>query len=273
MPTLPVTVGAAMPANQLETYRDWLVESQRDVEIQDPIRPDVLDGEWMSIAQHVKRTLANHRGRIGIHGPFEGLPIMSFDPKVQQLVASRLLQGLDFAEEIGATHMVVHSPWVTLGHPFVPVSPNYPFENMLGRAKATLDPVLARAEGIKCALVIENIFDLHTEPWLRLIQAFNSDFVRASVDIGHAFCMQRCGGAPPDAFVRAAGPWLAHLHIQDTDGLSDRHWAPGDGEINFVALFEAVAALQQTPRMILELHDYGCIPAGAAHLAQLGLVK
>lgn len=273
MITTPFTIGAAMPASQLDTYRDWLIDKQRDLEIQDPVRTDVLDGDWRAVAQQVKRSLSGYTGRIGVHGPFEGLALMSFDTKVQQLVSSRLLQGLEFAEEIGATHMVVHSPWLTLGHHFVPTSPYYAMDDMIKRAHATLEAPLKRAERIKCALVIENIFDLHTEPWMALVRSFDSDFVRASIDIGHAYCMQRSGGAPPDAFVRAAGGYLAHVHVQDTDGLSDRHWAPGDGEINFFALFSALSKLEQTPRMILELHDHGRIPNGAAHLVQLGLAQ
>lgn len=107
------TIGASLPVSQLEAHRDWLIEGQRDVEIQDPFRPEVLDGDWRATAQQAKRLLAGHTGRLGIHGPFDGLHVMSFDPKVQHVVCERVMQGLDFAEEIGATHMVVHSPCAT----------------------------------------------------------------------------------------------------------------------------------------------------------------
>jgi sugar phosphate isomerase/epimerase len=131
-----------------------------------------------------------------------------------------------------------------------------------------------RAENLRCQIVIENIFDLNPEPWMWLITALNSHYVRASIDVGHAYCMHLHGGASPDAFVRAAGSYLAHVHVQDTDGLSDRHWAPGEGRINWHALFEALNDVADAaPRLLLELRDYTRILKGAAHLQGMGVVR
>ncbi len=272
MPKQTFIAGAALPVSKLEAHRDWLVDGQRDLEIQDAFRPEVLDGGWRSLARQARNTLTGYSGRLGIHGPFDGLPIVTTDPMIRAVVTARLLQGLDFAEEVGATHMVVHSPWLNLGHPFIPHSPYYERKDIIGRAQQTLAPAVKRAEQIKCALVIENIFDQHTAPWIELIQSFNSGYVRASIDVGHAYIMHRAGGASPDAFVRAAGPLLEHLHLQDTDGLSDRHWRPGVGNVNWFALFEALQQLDHTPRLILELHDYDLIQEGALWLADNGFV-
>jgi sugar phosphate isomerase/epimerase len=129
-----------------------------------------------------------------------------------------------------------------------------------------------RAEQIGCTIVIENIFDTSPALWLDLIRSFNSPHVRASIDVGHAYIMHKMGGAPPDAFVRAAGDLLAHVHVQDTDGLSDRHWCPGDGHINWFALFDALSSVTSTPRLVLELHDYAQVQRGAAFLADHGFV-
>ena len=47
---LPVH-GAAMPVRCLETYRDWLVAGQRDLELQDFIRAETLNGDgWRGAA-------------------------------------------------------------------------------------------------------------------------------------------------------------------------------------------------------------------------------
>ncbi len=267
------SVGAAMPIDQITHHIDWLLEHQRDLEIQDPFRPDVLDGDWKSLVKEAKTALNGYTGRLGIHGPFEGLALMSIDPKVNEVAANRLLQALDFAEDIGATHMVVHSPFMAFGHPFVPISPYYDRNKTFGRMHKTFEKVLPRAEQIKCTLVIENIQDLHPTPWIELIRSFQSDYIRASIDVGHAYLMHRIGGAPPDAFVREAGELLAHVHLQDTDGLSDRHWCPGRGHLNWYAFFSAVSELSQSPRLILELHDYAEIRQGAEHLNHQGLAR
>jgi sugar phosphate isomerase/epimerase len=94
-----------------------------------------------------------------------------------------------------------------------------------------------------------------------------------SLDTGHAFITHRLGGPPPDQWVREAGALLEHLHLQDTDGNVDRHWAPGNGAINWYALFEALGDLEHRPRLILELRQPREIERAAAWLAERGLAR
>jgi sugar phosphate isomerase/epimerase len=73
--------------------------------------------------------------------------------------------------------------------------------------------------------------------------------------------------------VRDAGALLAHLHVQDNDGLWDRHWAPGRGNINWYALFEALGELAHRPRLVLETRNKEDVARGAAWLAAQGYVR
>ena len=114
--TMPV-LGAAMPSAKLAAYRNWLIENQRDLEIQDAAAPDFLDSDWKPTVKNIRSQLDGHTGRVGIHGPFWGIPIAAIDRKVRVAVKERLKQGLDFCAELGATHMVVHSPFDFLGTP------------------------------------------------------------------------------------------------------------------------------------------------------------
>jgi sugar phosphate isomerase/epimerase len=73
-----------------------------------------------------------------------------------------------------------------------------------------------------------------------------------------------------DQWVREAGAYLAHMHLQDGDGCADRHWAPGRGSINWYAVFDALAELPEMPRLILETQQ---IDEGAAWLAAQGYAR
>jgi sugar phosphate isomerase/epimerase len=233
----------------------------------------VLDGDWRSLVRQIRDTLDGHTGRLGIHGPFIGLTIAAYDPKVRTVVAERLRQGVEFAAAIGATHMVLHSPFESLGSPLVVNTPALRHEQTIGLAHATLESVIPLAAQAGCTLVIENIFDANPAPWLALVRSFDTPTVRASIDVGHAIVTQRIGGPPPDQWVREAGSLLAHVHLQDTDGHLDRHWAPGAGSLNWYALFEALGEIQAQPRLILELRDHSQIARGAEFLAQHGLAR
>ena len=115
--TLPL-LGAAIPSSNFSARRDWLMAG-RDLELQDPVSHLVLDGDWKEHAASIKAQLEGFSGRIGIHGPFWGLTLMASDPAVRAVTVARLTRGLEFAAELGATHMVVHSPFDFFGHPLV----------------------------------------------------------------------------------------------------------------------------------------------------------
>src|SRR5215831_7586113 len=220
---LPV-LGAALSLKSIPAHRDWLLERQRDLEIQDFFRADLLDSDWRSTASEIKQMLAGHTGRLGIHGPFWGFKIDSHDPMIRQAVTKRLLQGLDVVEFLGATQMVIHSPFTTWDH-------------------NNLD-LLAENRG--------NLVDKDPRDRVRLAKALESPKVRVSLDTGHANYAHVSTGAPPvDYYVDAAGDMLAHVHLQDSDGFADRHWAPGEGNIRWAAVFRALGQLNSNPRLIL----------------------
>jgi sugar phosphate isomerase/epimerase len=267
------TIGAALLVDQLEAHLPWLLEGRRDIEIQDPIFTTVLDGDWRALARRGRELLAGHGGRLGIHGPFLDLNLAAFDPRARALTIERLRQGLAFAGELGASHMVVHSPFMSFGTPAHTFTPWLRRAAASEAARGVIEALLPEAEAIGCTLVVENIADGAVTPLLELVAWFDSPLVRASLDTGHALIMQRIGGPTPDQWVVEAGALLGHVHLQDCDAHLDRHWAPGDGNVNWAALFAALAELPQTPRLLLELNDHTQVTRGAAYLVGRGLAR
>jgi sugar phosphate isomerase/epimerase len=268
---LPI-LGGAFKAKTLELNRDWILERPRDIELQDFCDDvPVLEGGWRDIMPRIKTLLDGHTGRLGIHGPFWGFNLASRDSGVREVVRRRMLQGLEVCEALGATHMVIHSPYTTWDHNNF--EPNGKGEaDVIDFTHDTLAPAVRRAEEIGCLLVIENIEDKDPAIRVRLAESFKSDAVRVSIDTGHAHYAHGSTGAPPvDYYVKAAGNMLAHVHIQDADGYADRHWLPGEGTVNWYAIFAALKKLTSDPRLIIEVKDQANIRRGAKHLVDLGL--
>ncbi|MDG3042979.1 sugar phosphate isomerase/epimerase family protein [Roseicyclus marinus] len=274
---LPLKIGAALMVADLPRYRDWLIEGQRDLEVQDFLRPGVLTGDWRAFVAEAKAWLDGFDGRLGIHGPFYDLPLDTADEEIAPIVARRFVTGVEAAAALGASQMVIHSPfttwdWFNFGDN--PRSGNRPsaFEAKIDRVLALLAPAVARAEAEGVTLVIENIEDIAPGFRGELAARFASDAVRLSIDTGHAHYAHCATGAPPvDYFVTDAGAMLAHVHLQDADGFADRHWPPGRGTVNWHAVFRAIAALPQRPHLVLELRDAGDIPTAMAYLEREGL--
>lgn len=267
---LPV-LGAAMNRKTLAVHRDWILEKDRDLEIQDFFDSAVLDGDWQSVVSEIKPLIAGYKGRLGIHGPFWGFKIDSQDPLIRAVVTKRFLQGLEVCEALGATQMVIHSPYTTWDYNNLDANAGAR-EGVVSRVHQTLKDVVARAEAIGCELVIENIEDKDPLDRVKLAESFGSKAVKVSIDTGHAHYAHVSTGAPPvDLYVTAAGEMLHHIHIQDSEGYADRHWLPGEGTIRWEAVFRAIGKLAVKPRLIIEVKDQMNIRRGAAHLERLGL--
>lgn len=270
-PDLPL-LGAALNRRTLPLHRQWLLDHQRDLEIQDFIEHTLLDGDAAAIADEIAGLLDGYRGRLGLHGPFWGFRISTEDPLVRAVVQKRFLQALTVAERLGATQMVIHSPFTTWDFNNLDAFPGAEAK-LVDRVAECLAPVIVRARDIGCELVIENIEDKDPSSRVRLAEALGEP-VRVSLDTGHAHYAHVSTGAPPvDVFVHKAGPALAHVHLQDMDGYADRHWHPGEGSVNWPAVFRALSALPQSPRLILEVKDQPNLRRGADHLIGLGLAR
>jgi sugar phosphate isomerase/epimerase len=266
--TMNTTLGAAFMLDELEPQLEWLVAGKRDLEIQDFCQHELLDGDWQSVLNKSKELLKDYPGRVGIHGPFWGLNLANPDPCMRDVVKRRLEHGLTIAGELGATHMVIHSPIEPWLHRHI-VNSKKEKDYVMGIFGDTLADLTKKASETGCELVMENIMDVDPRLQLDLVKYINSDALKISIDVGHAFCMHAQHGAPPpDQFIAEAGSYLAHVHLQDTDGYLDRHWLPGEGQVNFKAIFEEIAKTGAEPRLIIEVKDKARCQDAATWLEQ-----
>jgi len=264
-------MGVSLPSVHLPEHVDWIIANQRDLEIDDPFYSDTLDEDLATRVSEIRTALASYTGRLGIHGPTESLPLLCDDTMVKKVVQHRLRQALEFAAQIGATQMVLHSPFGCFGHPQMVHSPNTGLYKEIAAVHNLLDPIVAQAESQSCQIVLEVCSDVHTRPLIALVRSFESKSVQLSVDVGHAHVMQQFGGPAADQRIFEANDILAHVHLQDTDGLYDHHWAPGDGILCWHAVFRALQSLSHAPRLILEVSPHD-VMRGHAYLSQKGHV-
>lgn len=269
---LPV-IGAALPIGQLAAHREWLLDKQRDVEVQGFFIVHTLTVGLEDAVAEVRKQLRGHSGRRGLHGPFIGFGLDSFDPDVRAIVRKRLDQGLEACARICATQMVLHSPYNSWYH--------HNHAHFTGTKEAVIEAchdamsaAVARAESQGVTLVLENVEDLDPQARRTLAESFDSANVQLSVDTGHAHFAHATFEAPPvTEFIAQAGDRLQHVHLQDGDAMGDRHWPPGAGEIDWRAVFAALRSTGADPHLVLELSDPSAIPAAMRHLQALGVAQ
>lgn len=270
---LPLKIGACLTASKIADHRDWLFDAERDIELQDFMTHHALTEDFDARIGAAQSALTGFQGRIGIHGPYEGLDIDNKDAELRPLITARFLKALEAADRVGARQMVLHSPYTLWYQNNIHSWKDYG-ESKLARIHETLAPVVKQAEALGITLVIENIQDVDPATRRLMVDSFNSDAVALSIDTGHAHLARKMSGAPPvDFFICDAGDQLQHVHLQDLDGHADRHWAPGEGEIEWQAVFKALADCKSAPHLVLELRNKADIPKGFEYLKTLGLVE
>lgn len=84
-------------------------------------------------------------------------------------------------------------------------------------------------------------------------------------DLGHFFCVSE----EPHDVIRSGREWIRHVHLEDI--AADRkhvHLEPGQGAMNFHAIFEALREIRYGGWVTVELYPYQEDPAGAARRAR-----
>ena len=271
MSELPV-VGAQLTVLDLDRHRDWLFEKNRDLELAEFAMADILRSPDVFVGM-AREKLDGWDGRLGIHGPFSGFELHTGDRDIQAIVQTRLEQGLDVCDQLGAVQMVIHSSFDPWDRDNLDLRPKMRQRRAEAIVK-TLRPALKRAEDQGVTLVLENIKDCEPQDRMLVVEAADSPALRLSVDTGHANWAHHIQGAPPpDRFIALAGDKLAHVHLQDTDGYADRHWHLGAGNIPWMAVMEAIAVTKTNPHLIVEINDFDRIPESVRYLESLGLAQ
>ena len=100
--------------------------------------------------------------------------------------------------------------------------------------------------------------------FLNFMKDVPSDFVGLNFDIGHFYCV----GEKPEELVYKMADHIGHFHIEDiAPDRVHRHLIPGEGGIDFSAVFRAIDGVGYRGFVTVELYPYQEDPVSAARAA------
>ncbi len=169
------------------------------------------------------------------------------DPQRRQIRVSHTRQCLQIARTLGCKNISVP--------PGGPLDGQSRDEAMALFHKG-LEEVIPLAEELKVKLLVEPEPDLLIErsaEFISFIKDVRSPAVGINFDIGHFFC----AGERPEAAFEDLFEWVGHVHVEDIgQSRIHHHLVPGDGAIDFGAVFSAMKRLGYDGDMSLELYTY-----------------
>ena len=91
---------------------------------------------------------------------------------------------------------------------------------------------------------------------LRILERIDSKRLGMNIDPSHLFPM----GELPDQVIYQLADRVFGVHVSDNDGLTNAHWRPGKGKIDWHAFFRALKAIGYDGNITVELED---VPSAA----------
>ena len=179
--------------------------------------------------------------------------------EARRLRVRHTLASIELAAELGAPTVSLQPGGPTIGR-------GLERDEALGRYADGLHEVLPAAQRLGVTLAVE------PEPGLLIESAAEYDafkrrhflgekLVRMNCDLGHLFCV----GEDPAAVIRREPNEIAHVHLEDIAASRvHQHLVPGDGAIDFPAVFTALDEVGYEGWVTTELYPFEQDAAGVA---------
>jgi len=204
---------------------------------------DLDELDWQQV-RSVAGRLDRAGLRVSLHAPFADLNPGAMEPLVLAATEKRYRQTLDVAAALGARLIVFHpgyDRWKYGGLDHLWLEANLAF----------WPPLIELAARSDCRMALENIFERRPDTLAGLLDAFDSPWLGHCFDVGHWHLF---GKVSLNDWFAALGSRLFHLHLHDNRGRRDDHLPPGEGKIDFPALFDRIRGLDPPPSLTLEIH-------------------
>jgi sugar phosphate isomerase/epimerase len=98
----------------------------------------------------------------------------------------------------------------------------------------------------------------NTDGALRLLEHVDSPAMGVNFDPSHTFPV----GDFPNITIYRLGRRIIHCHVSDNDGVTNVHWRPGMGKIDWVAMFQALKDVGYDGTISIELEDVPGVSRG-----------
>ena len=182
------------------------------------------------IRRDIAKSGANIPQKLILHGPFTEIHPAAIDHRARELGMQRLNEAYEVAAALGVTRMVVHTGWL----PFI-----Y-FKSWQAEKGAQFWQTFLADKPADLRIYVENV--LEDEPYMlaEMMRQIEDPRVRLCLDVGHANAMTE-KNLPVTEWIRILGPYLAHFHLHNNDGSSDRHAAFADGSMDMRKVLDTIA--------------------------------
>lgn len=233
-------------------FPDFDAEDRSDLQ-------DALDETGIEVANVNANTTTGYYDDAPPSSFFEP-SIINADEEMRAWRVAYTKEAIDLAAAVGAPAVCVAS-----GRPLPGNPPEEAREYLLESLAAITD--YAESEGVSVGIEFEpELLVESTAEALDVVEAVGSDALGVNLDLGHVAVY----GDDPAESVRQCAGHITGIHLEDiVGGIRGKHYhrIPGEGDLDFAAMFDALDDIGYDGFATLELYTYPDDPDGAAAAA------
>jgi|WetSurMetagenome_2_1015567.scaffolds.fasta_scaffold157037_3 sugar phosphate isomerase/epimerase len=232
-----------VPWSMLDRYLNLVTTEQMNVEIGFAAKDldDASPAELKAVAARLKK-----RGcALSLHGPFWDLCPGSQDKLIRQVTYLRLQQFIDVVAILEPVQVVCHTGYDPYHH-------RGNMDSWLDRSSDIWTPLVKRVEGYGVPLLLENVWEHDPLFIVELLKRMGSNWFGFCLDVGHQNSFSKTSLA---TWLGSTADFLKEIHLHDNDGSEDSHLPIGQGNIDFIFLFQFLRQRGLKPLLTLEPHQ------------------
>lgn len=181
------------------------------------------------------------------------------DPNYRAIRVDHTKRALTMARELGAKCITTE--------PGGPVVAGESWQAAMKLFVEELKPVAEHAEREGVLLLVEpepGLLIESSEQFEEFMSRVDSPAIGLNFDVGHMYCV----GEDPATSLRRLAKYIRHVHLEDIAKTRvHQHLVPGDGSIDFAAVFQALKEIRYSGWITVELYPYVEDPDQAARRA------
>ena len=191
--------------------------------------PDLLDGDLDAILRLIDRFEMPVEVYTPEHNAYP-FNYMAGSERQWEDAMDYLSAALCCGRALGAKHTLI-----SVGH-----SGFAPLQERRARLLKSLRHLSLEAERLDHPILLEPLTPMESdfctcaEELLEILEELNSPFIQGMCDVVVSFVQHR----NPADDIRLLGSRMAHLHLTDSDGITEAHLLPGDGSMDLRGLLE-----------------------------------
>jgi len=188
-----------------------------------------------------------------VHAPFSELDLSTPRSDLRRQTVDLLADTLEYCRAIGCPIMVVHPNHTDS----LPIGP----EAMKRNSVEALRELANRAEDLGVKIALENMIDKEggrfgsrVADLRKIIEEAGSPLMGICLDTGHTNLLPGSNVSQEEEIAQT-GELLWTLHIDDNDGREDRHWLPGEGNIDWNQIIKGLRRANYQGVFMMEIQE------------------